>query len=66
VRSGQRRAAFRKSQRRGKLVEEFFGSVKMVAGMWRARHVGRRKNRHCVELDAAAYNLVRVRTLTAA
>lgn len=66
VRSEQRRAAFRKSQRRRKLVEEFFGWIKTVAGMRRARHVGRGKIRQCFELAAAAYNLVRMKNLLAA
>lgn len=66
VRSEQRRAAFKKSQRRRKLVEEFFGWIKTVAGLRRARHVGREKIRQCFELAAAAYNLVRMRNLLAA
>jgi transposase len=66
VRSEQRRAAFTKSQRRRKLVEEFFGWVKTVAGLRRARHVGREKIRQCFELAAAAYNLVRMKNLLAA
>lgn len=66
VRSEQRRAAFKKGQRRRKLVEEFFGWVKTVAGMRRARHVGRQKIRQCFELAAAAYNLVRMKNLLAA
>jgi transposase len=65
VRQGQRRAGFRKSQRRRKLVEEFFGWAKTVAGMRRARHVGREKIRQCFELAAAAYNLVRMKNLLA-
>jgi len=65
VRSGQRRAAFKKSQRRRKLVEEFFGWIKTVAGMRRARHVGREKIRQCFEMAAAAYNLVRMKNLLA-
>jgi hypothetical protein len=63
VRSEQRRAAFKKSPRRRKLVEEFFGWVKTVAGMRRARHVGRAKIRQCFELTAAAFNLARMRNL---
>jgi hypothetical protein len=66
VRGEQRRAAFRKSQRRRKLVEEFFGWAKTVAGMRRARHVGRAKIRQCFELAAAAYNLLRMKNLLAA
>lgn len=62
----QRRAAFKKSQRRRKLVEEFFGWVKTVAGMRRARHVGREKIRQCFEMAAAAYNLVRIKNLLVA
>jgi hypothetical protein len=58
--------AFKKSQRRRKLVEEFFGWVKTVAGWRRARHVGRAKIGQCFELAAAAYTLVRMRTLMAA
>lgn len=65
VRSERRRAAFKKSQRRRKLVEEFFGWVKTVAGLRRARHVGREKIRQCFELAAAAYNLVRMKNLLA-
>lgn len=66
VRSEQRRAAFKKSQRRRKLVEEFFGWAKTVAGMRRARHIGRAKIRQCFEMAAAAYNLVRMKNLLAA
>ena len=66
VKSEQRRAAFKKSQRRRKLVEEFFGWAKTVAGMRRARHVGREKIRQCFEMAAAAYNLVRMKNLLAA
>ncbi|MBX3389794.1 MAG: IS5 family transposase [Phycisphaeraceae bacterium] len=66
VRGERRSAAFKKSQRRRKLVEEFFGWVKTVAGMRRARHVGREKIGQCFELAAAAYNLVRMRKLLAA
>lgn len=66
VRSEQRRAAFKKSQRRRKLVEEFFGWVKTVAGLRRARHVGRVKIRQCFEMAAAAYNLVRMKNLLTA
>lgn len=66
TRGEQRRAGFKKSQRRRKLVEEFFGWVKTVAGLRRARHVGREKIRQCFELAAAAYNLVRMKRLLAA
>ncbi len=65
VRGEQRSAAFRKSQRQRRLVEEFFGWAKTVAGMRRARHVGREKIRQCFDLAAATYNLVRMRILMA-
>lgn len=65
ARGEQRRAGFKRSQRRRKLVEEFFGWVKTVAGLRRARHVGREKIRRCFELAAAAYNLVRMKNLPA-
>lgn len=65
TRGEQRRAGFKRSQRRRKLVEEFFGWVKTVAGLRRARHVGRQKIRQCFELAAAAYNLVRMKNLLA-
>ncbi len=47
-------------------MEEFFGWVKTVAGMRRARHGGRQKIRQRFELAAAAYNLVRMKNLLAA
>jgi hypothetical protein len=47
-------------------VEEFFGQVKTVARLRRARHVGREKIRPCFERAAAAYNLVRMKILLAA
>lgn len=59
-----RRAGPRTSQRRRKLIEEFFGWVKTIAGLRRARHVGRWKIAQCFELAAAAYNLVRMVKLT--
>lgn len=66
VRSLQRRRGYRMSQRRRKIVEEFFGWAKTIAGMRRSRHVGRWKIMQQLELTAAAYNLVRMRRLLAA
>jgi transposase len=66
TRHEQRRAGFRRSQRRRKMIEEFFGWAKVVAGMRRARHVGRVKIAQCFHLAAAAYNLVRMRSLLTA
>ncbi len=56
---------FDTSQRKRKLVEEAFGWVKRVAGLWRARHVERWKIAQHFTMAAAAYNLVRTRRLLA-
>jgi len=53
------------SQRSRKKVEEVFGWMKTIAGLSRSRHVGRWKLQQQVELAAACYNLVRMRTLLA-
>lgn len=66
VRSEQRRAAFKTSQRRRKLVEELFGWVKTVAGLRRAGPVWREKVRQYFEMATAAYNLVKLKHLLAA
>jgi transposase len=55
--------AYRASQRARKKIEEAFAWCKTIAGLSRARHVGRWKIRQQLELAAAAYNLVRMRTL---
>ena len=54
------------SQRRRKIVEEFFGWAKTIAGLRRLKHVGQWKIKQQVELTAAAYSLVRMRRLLAA
>jgi transposase len=54
------------SQRCRKKIEEGIGWIKTVAGLARSRWVGRWKLRQMVELAAAAYNLVRMRTLVPA
>ena len=66
VQSMQRQRGYRMSQRRRKVVEEFFGWAKTIAGLRRSRHVGRWKMKQQLELTAAAYNLVRLRRLLAA
>lgn len=66
VQSMQRHRGYRMSQRRRKVVEEFFGWAKTIAGLRRSRHVGRWKMKQQLELTAAAYNLVRLRRLLAA
>lgn len=58
-----RRVAYRLSQRARKKVEEAFGWCKTIAGLARARHVGRWKIKQQFELAAAAFNLVRMRNL---
>jgi len=58
-------AGYRLSQRARKKVEEAFAWTKTIAGLARARHVGRWKIRQCMELAAAAFNLVRMRNLLA-
>lgn len=63
VRSERRTAGHKTSQRRRKMIEEFFGWAKSIAGMRRARHVERWKITQAFELAAAAYNLVRMRRL---
>jgi hypothetical protein len=54
------------SQRCRKQIEEAFGWLKTVAGLYRTKLVGQWKLRQQVQLAAAAYNLVRMRKLAAA
>ncbi len=54
------------SQRRRKLVEEFFGWAKGVAGLRKVKLRGRKKVGWLFTLAAAAYNPVRMRNLMAA
>jgi transposase len=61
-----RTAGYRLSQRCRKKLEEGFGWLKTVAGLDRCRTVGRWKLRQLLEVGAAAYNLVRMRTLAPA
>jgi transposase len=56
-------AAYAVSQRCRKKVEECFGWLKTVAGLARTRLVGRWKISQQMHLAAAAFNLVRLRTL---
>ncbi|MGH7642417.1 MAG: IS5 family transposase [Candidatus Dormibacteria bacterium] len=53
------------SQRRRKRVEEIFGWAKTVGGGRKLRYLGVERNRHWVELTAAAFNLVRLSKLLA-
>jgi IS5 family transposase len=58
-----RNDGYRLGQRARKKVEEVFAWCKTVAGLARARHVGRRKILQQMPMAAAAYNLVRMRNL---
>ena len=58
-------ASYQLSQRCRKKIEEAFGWIKSVAGMYRTRLVGRWKIKQQMQLAAAAYNLVRIRKLAA-
>jgi len=51
------------SQRRRKMIEEAFGWMKTVAGLARTKLVGRWKLKLQMQVAAAAYNLVRMRSL---
>ena len=44
-------------------IEECFGWLKTIAGLDRSRTVGRWKLQQMLEIGAAAFNLVRLRTL---
>jgi len=54
------------SQRKRKRIEECFGWLKTIALMRKVRHRGVRKVHWIFTLACAAYNLVRMRNLTAA
>jgi transposase len=53
---------FRLSQKCRKKIEEVFGWLKEIAGLGRSRVVGRWKLQQLLEVGAAAFNLVRLRT----
>lgn len=58
-----RHAGYAVSQRKRKRIEEVFGWMKTVAGMRKLRHRGLEKVAWMFTFAAAAYNLVRMRTL---
>jgi transposase len=65
----QRRArtlGYRLSQKTRKRVEEAFGWLKQIAGLARTRLIGHWKIRQQLQIAAAAYNLVRIRSLQVA
>jgi transposase len=61
-----RHGSFQVSQRKRKQIEEIFGWLKTVAMLRKVRHRGRARVGWMFTLGAAAYNLVRMRTLTTA
>ena len=58
-----RHVGYAQSLRRRKLVEQVYGWVKTVGGGRKLHFVGLERNRHWLELTAAAYNLVRLAKL---
>jgi hypothetical protein len=60
-----RHAGYAVSQQRRKVVEEFFGWLKTVAGQRKTRYRGVWRVGWIFTLAAAAYNLVRMRSLAA-
>ena len=61
-----RHPGFAVSQRKRKRIEEIFGWIKSVALLRKVRHRGRARVGWMFTMGAAAYNLVRMRTLLAA
>ena len=53
------------SQRKRKLIEQVFGWMKTVGGLRKLRHRGGDRVDWIVTFAAAAYNLIRLRTLLA-
>ena len=60
-----RHSGYAISQRKRKLVEQVFGWMKTVGGLRKLRHRGGELVDWIVTFTAAAYNLVRLRTLLA-
>ena len=61
-----RHPGYATSQRLRKRVEEIFGWMKTVGNFRKTRHRGTERVNWMFTLTAAAYNLVRIRNLTAA
>ena len=53
------------SQRKRKLIEQVFGWMKTIGGLRKLRHCGGERVDWIVTFTAAAYNLIRLRTLLA-
>jgi transposase len=60
-----RHAGYTVSQQRRKLIEQVFGWMKTIGGLRKLRHCGGERVDWIVTFTAAAYNLVRLRTLLA-
>ena len=60
-----RHAGYAISQRKRKLIEQVFGWMKTVGGLRKLRHRGGARVDWVVTFSAAAYNLIRLRTLLA-
>ncbi len=60
ARRRKRTLGYQLSERKRRLVEKPFGWLKEIAGLKRARQVGRWKTRLFAEASAAAYNLLRL------
>jgi transposase len=60
-----RHAGYAVSQRKRKLIEQVFGWLKTVGGLRKLRHRGGERVDWIVTFAAAAYNLIRLRTLQA-
>lgn len=60
-----RHAGYAISQQRRKIVEEFFGWLKTIAGQRKTKYRGLERVGWAFRFAAAAYNLVRLRTLAA-
>jgi transposase len=60
-----RHAGYAVSQRKRKLIEQVFGWMKTVGGLRKLRHRGGARVDWIVTFSAAAYNLIRLRTLQA-
>src|SRR5271169_1756803 len=60
-----RHAGYAVSQRKRKRVEDIFGWIKTIAGLRKTKHRGRKRVGWMFTFAAAAFNLVRLRNLTA-
>ena len=60
-----RRESYAISQRKRKLIEQKFGWLKTVGGLYKSRFFGRRRTEAQGHMALAAYNLLRIIRLTA-